>query len=354
MPDALDTLVRKVNKSLGEGTLIRGSDLLEAPPRLTSGSLAIDLMLGGGWPVNCWTELVGDPSSGKSLIAMKTIAACQERDPTFQCLWVGAEPFVPEWAKSCGLDMKRTMVVNTRIMEEAYEVIIDAIDQRLVDAVVIDSLSALTPKEENEKAIDDFTVGLGARLTNKFMRKSGSVQRRSMVEPDRPCLGIIISQWREKVGISWGDNRTTPYGRGKDFHYMIRVEVRRDDWLTHGSGDNKIRVGMTMKARSVKNKTAPPQRMATVDFYWQQVPGFNAGDYDTMKEIANIAMAFDVVERAGAYYRFNGRQWQGKEAFVADLRSEVDLRREIEAMIRNPTTPLAPPVTATRRRIKRG
>jgi len=346
----LDTLVKKVNKDLGEGTLIKGSDLADAPPRVPSGSLAIDLMLGGGWPLNCWSELVGEPSSGKSVIAAKTIAAAQALNPDFQCLWVAAEPFEAKWAAACGVDLSRTTLVNTRIMEEAYQVCIDAIDGRLVDAVVIDSLSALTPKEEDDKAIDELTVGLGARLTNKFMRKSGTVQRRSLVDnTDRPCLGLIISQFRDKVGVSWGDTRTTPYGRGKEFHYMIRVEVRRDDWIEH----DKHKVGMVMKARTVKNKTAPPQRLSTVDFYWEQAPGFDAGDYDLIKEIANIAMALDVVERAGAYYRFNGRQWQGKDAFLGDLRSEVDLRKEVEAVVRNPTI-TAMPVVPTRRRMKHG
>ena len=352
--NALDALVRKVNKDLGEGTLIKGSDLVEAPARLTSGSLALDLALGGGWSLNCWVELVGEPSSGKSLIAMKTIAAAQERNPKFTALWVAAEPLVHDWATTCGMDMSRTLVLNTRIMEEAYQVIVDSIDDRLVDAVVVDSLSALTPKDEDEKAMDEWTQGLGARLTNKFMRKTGTAQRRSLVDPeDRPCLGIIISQFREKIGVSWGDNRTTPYGRGKEFHYMIRLEVRRDEWIVLGA--DKTKVGMTLKARTIKNKTAPPQRLATVDFYWQTIPGFEAGDYDIIKELANIAMAFDLVERAGSYYRFNGRQWQGKEGFLADLRSEVDLRQEIEGLIRNPTTPLSQPIKqTTRRRLKRG
>lgn len=353
----IDTLVRKVNKDLGEGTLLRGSDIAESPPRLTSGSLAIDLMLGGGWPVNCWTELVGDPSSGKSLIAMKTLAANMATDKKFTALWVASEPYVPEWAVTCGMDPARTIVVNTRIMEEAYQIVLDALNQRLMDAVVIDSLSALTPKEEDEKDIDELAVALGARLTNKFMRKSGTAQRRSLVDPDRPCLGIIISQWREKVGGGMWDNRTTPYGRGKEFHYMIRAEVRRSDWIERGSGEKKVRVGMTLQSRTVKNKTAPPQRVAAVDFYWQTVPGFEAGDYDSIKELSNIALAFNVVPLSGSYYSFNGRQWHGKDAFLADLRSEVDLRREIEAMVRNPTTPLGvPPVPASapRRKMKRG
>jgi recombination protein RecA len=184
------------------------------------------------------------------------------------------------------------------------------------------------------------------------------VQRRSLSEPDRDCLGLIISQWREKVGVLWGDNKTTPYGRGKEFHYMVRVETRRDDWVTRG--DRKV--GITLKARTVKNKTAPPQRVAQVDFYWEDVLSpeglvqFHAGDYDTVKEVSNIAMALDVVTRRGAFYYYGEQSWQGKEGFLEQLREEPALLDEIKALVLHQTTgaPLPPTVSqpkTTRRRL---
>jgi recombination protein RecA len=191
----------------------------------------------------------------------------------------------------------------------------------------------------------DWQVGLGARLTNKFMRKAAAAQRRSLSEPDRDCLAIIISQWREKVGVMWGDNRTTPYGRGKEFHYVDRVETRRDDWLSH----HEQKVGFTMKARTVKNKTAPPQRVAVVDFYFDDVISpegqilHRAGEYDRIKEVSNLAMAYDVIEQRGSFYNYGGQQWHGKEGFLQALRDDLEFSAEIERAVISAVTGVQSP-----------
>jgi recombination protein RecA len=336
MPDAsLDTVLTRVNKALGTGTLIRGSDLKNHQiPRVTSGSIAIDLALGGGWPLNCWSELLGEPSHGKTVIALKTIAAAQESyrriHKRFHTLWIAAEPFVSAWAEQCNVNLDDVIVADTRVMEDAYQIVCEMLDSRLVDAVVIDSLSSLTPTEEDDKAMDEWQMGLGARLTGKFMRKSSVAQRRSLTEPDRPCLGIIISQWREKIGVMYGDNRVSPNGRAKEFFFMVRVEVRRDEWL----GTDKHRVGQTFKARVIKNKTAPPQRGALVDFYWEDYGTHKAGTYDTGKQLANIGMDVGVVELHGSYYKFGGKQWQGKEKFWAAVDADELLQHQLAREIR--------------------
>jgi recombination protein RecA len=328
---SIDTVVASVNKRLGDGTLIRGSDLRNhVVPRVTSGSLALDIALGGGWPLNCWNEIQGEPSNGKSVIALKTIAANQAVDKKYHCLWIAAEPFVTPWAIACGVDMDRMMVADTCVMEEAYQICIEMLDQRVIDALVIDSLSALTPTEEDEKTMDEMQVALGARVTGKFMRKSGVAQRRSLTAYDRPCLCLIISQWREKVGVQWGDNRITPYGRAKEFFYMIRGEVRRDEFL----GTDKHRVGLSFKVRITKNKTAPPQRQAAMDFYWEDHERHTAGSYDVGKQVANIAVDLDVVELAGSVYRFDGRSWRGKEQFYAAIDEDAKLQAQIDQEVR--------------------
>jgi recombination protein RecA len=208
-------------------------------------------------------------------------------------------------------------------MEEAYQIVIDTLDARAVDAVVIDSLPALVPGEEDTKTMEQFAVGLGARLTGKFMRKSSKAQKRSLVEDERNCLGLIINQWREKIGIVYGDPRTTPGGKAKNFHYFTRVEVARDEWLEV----DKKKVGLAIKARTIKNKTAPPQRVGVVDFYFDDNSPFHKGDYDTVKEVFSLAVASDLVERRGAYYEYQGNRWQGKEAVLASLREEPELAK---------------------------
>jgi recombination protein RecA len=328
---SIDSVVAAVNKRLGDGTLLKGHDLRHhVLPRVSSGSLALDIALGGGWPLNCWNEIQGEPSNGKSVLALKTIAANQAVDNSYTALWIAAEPFVTPWAIACGVDMDRMIVADTRVMEEAYQIAIEMLDDRHIDALVIDSLSALTPIEEDEKAMDDMQVALGARITGKFMRKSSVAQRRSLTQPDRNCLCLIISQWREKVGVMYGDNRITPYGRAKEFFYMIRGEVRRDEFI----GPDKHRVGLALKVRITKNKTAPPQRMATLDFYWEDHERHRAGDFDVGKQVANIAMDLDVVELNGSMYAFGGQKWRGKEQFFTAIEEDAKLQRDLEQEVR--------------------
>lgn len=323
--DSIESIVSSLSKKYGNGLLMKGSEIRETVPRITTGVLAYDLMLGGGWPVNQWSEIIGDESSGKTAIAYKTIASNQALDPNYTALWVAAEDFVPEYAAAIGVDLDRLWVVENNVMEEVYDLVIRVLDNRAVDCIVIDSLPALVPSDEADKAMEEFTVGLGARLTGKFLRKSGKSQKRSLVEEDRGCTGLIINQWRQKIGVMYGDNRTTPGGLAKNFHYFVRVEVRRDEWLS--VKDEKV--GQTIKARTVKNKTYRPQQSAVVDFYFADSNGFHFGDFDTVKDIVNICIAIEVITRGGAYYSFEGQKWQGKDALVLAVREDLDLQEKL-------------------------
>ena len=327
--ESIDEIVKSINKQHGEDIIVKGSRVTEELPRITTGILAFDMMLGGGWPVNQWSEIVGDESSGKTAIAYKTIAANQAKDPDWIALWVAAEEYVPEYAEAIGVDLDRLWVVETNIMESAYDLIVRAMDNRAVDCVVLDSLPALVPETEYEKSMDEFTVGLGARLTGKFFRKSAKAQRRSLVHEDRGCTGLIVNQWRQKLGVMWGDPRTTPGGLAKNFSYFTRVEVKKDEWLKEG----KVTVGQTIKGRTIKNKTYRPQQQAVVDFYFADSGGLHMGDFDTIKDMVNIAIAYEVITRAGAFYSYQGEKWQGKdrvlEALRADLGAQEALRAEL-------------------------
>lgn len=321
--ESLTSIISSINKKYGENTLIKGSQIAEKVKRVTSGVLAYDLMLGGGWPVNQWSEIIGEESSGKTALAYKTIAANQAIDPNFTALWIAAEAYVPQYAKAIGVDLDRLWVVETNIMEQVYNLIIKSLDNRAVDMIVIDSLPSLVPDDEMERAMEEFTVGLGARLTGKFFRKSGKAQRRSLVdEDDRPCTGLVINQWREKIGVMWGDNRTTPGGKAKNFHYFVRVEVKRDEWLK----EKDEVVGQTIKARTIKNKTYKPQQSAVVDFYFTQSQHFLFGSFDTIKDIVNIGIAVNLIERAGPYYSYMNQKWQGKDALIQGVREDMTIQ----------------------------
>ena len=319
-----------INKKMGSDTIVLGSEITQGGGRLTTGSLAVDVALGGGWPVNQWHEIIGEASNGKTALALKTIAANQQRDPNFVTVWVAAEEWVAAYAEMCGVDTSRVYVVATNIMEEAYEAVIQIAESKAVDCIVIDSLPALVPTSEDEKEMEESTVGRGALLTNKFFRKVGKASKRSLVEPERPFIGIIINQWRSKIGVMYGDPRTTPGGLGKDYAFFTRMEVRRDEWIEAGTGQDKRRVGQSIKVRVLKNKSAPPSQTAVVDFYFAPGGGLLPGEFDTAKEIMSIGILNKVITRAGAYYRYADRQWMGQDAMIASIREEIDLQEALE------------------------
>lgn len=323
--ESLNSIINAMNKKYGDGAIVKGSEVRELMPRITTGILAYDLMLGGGWPANQWSEIIGEESSGKTALAYKTIAANQAIDPDFTALWIAAEEYVPDYAKSIGVDLDRLWVVESNIMEQVYDLVIKTLDNRAVDMIVIDSLPALVPSDESEKMMEEFTVGLGARLTGKFFRKSSKSQKRSLIHDERQCTGIMINQWREKIGVMWGDNRTTPGGKAKNFHYFCRVEVKRDEWIK--AKDETV--GQTIKARTMKNKTYRPQQVAVVDYYFAETTGFNRGDFDTTKDVVNIAIAYELITRAGAYYSYGEQKWQGKDGVLQAVREDAELRDKI-------------------------
>jgi recombination protein RecA len=324
-------LAARLSKELKEESLIiTGADIRQQViPRIPSGLLSLDVALGGGWPLNQWHEVIGDESSGKTATVLHTIAANQALNPKWEVLWIAAEEFVPEYAAKLGCDLDRIYVVDTNIQEKAFNIVLEYIDERAVDCVVIDSLPQLIPSQEGEDSIEDWQVGLAARMNGKFFRKARKVGRRSLVIEDRPIIGFMINQWRVKVG-GWAprgqDPKTSPGGKGKDFAYFVRLEVRKDEWLDNGmTGQAKEWVGQTIKYYTIKNKSAPPHRTSTADFYFADWEEYHSGEFDRVKDVFSTALLTGVMERRGAYFLFGEEQWQGRPATHDALRKNSDL-----------------------------
>lgn len=332
MNPELVALAAKINKRLGEGTVVLANEM--APiRRMTTGSLAFDVILGGGWPLNQWVELVGESSHGKTAVALKTISANQAKDPEFTAVWVASEPFSAQYAELCGVDLSRVMLVETNSMEDAFDSVLAFCDSKAVDLIVIDSLPALVPSAEDEKSMEEATVGRSALLVNKFFRKVGKATKRAIDGTERPVLGLMINQYRMKIGVMHGDPRTTPGGEGKNYHFAVRAEIKRDEWIEAGSGQEKRRIGQTIRMRTIKNKTAPPQASAFVDFYFDDGGVVAKGDYDYGKEIVALAVLNGVVERKGAWFYYGERKWQGANGLVDSIREEIDLREDLERQV---------------------
>jgi recombination protein RecA len=332
--DEVDALIAQINRRAKEEIVVRGARLRQVTfQRCTTGSLVFDLMLGGGWPLNCWNEIIGPESSGKTALTIKTIAAAQQADPKHHTAWVASEDFYPEWAELLGINMDQMTFITTNVMELAYDAVLELMTERAVDAIVIDSYPALVPSEEGDKSMLEMTVGRGAYLTNKFMRKSYAAMRRSLIDDDRPCLGLFINQWRDRIGVfGYGDPRITPGGKGKNYSFLTRVDVSREEWLTTGS---KVKVGQAIKCRTLKNKTAPPQRTGTVDFYFDDGGPAPKGQYDTIKQATVVALEADIIERKGAWYSFGVHKWQGEKAVVAAMQSDPLLVAAIAQEVRH-------------------
>jgi len=327
-------IMAAINKRIGTATVVIGSDIRgDLIRKIPTGSTTFDYILGGGFPANQWNELIGEASHGKTAVALKCIAANQKLNPNHTTVWVAAEQWVPDYADMCGVDVSRVIVIETNVMEEAYQAVIDFAESKAVDAIVIDSLPALVPAPEAARNMDELTIGKGALLTNKFFRVVGSAMKRSLVEDERPVLGLIINQYRMKIGVMHGDPRTTPGGEGKNYAFFTRSEIRRDEWIETGTGVNKVRVGQRVKIRTIKNKVAPPQRVAYVDFYFQDHSIYSAGDYDFAKEVAALALVKGVVDRRGGWISYGDRKWQGQESLVASIREEVDLYEELRGHV---------------------
>ena len=334
MNDEAKKVMALLNKKFGDNVVVLASDIRsDLIPRISSGSTTLDYVLGGGFPGNQWNELIGEPSHGKTALALKTIAANQSLNPEHTTVWVAAEQWVPEYAAMCGVDTTRVIVIETSIMEEAYQAVIQFAESKSVDAIVIDSLPALSPAPEMEKDMSQATVGRGALLTNKFFRVVGTAMKRSLIEDERPVLGLIINQYRMKIGVMHGDPRTTPGGEGKNYAFFTRCEVKRDEWIEIGSGNNKVRVGQRIKVRTLKNKTAPPQRVAYFDFYFAEGGDCAPGEFDFAKEVASLAVVKGIIERKGGWYYYGERKWQGIEPVIASIREEVDLKEVIQKLV---------------------
>ena len=323
-------------------TVSTGSEVVN-PGRVPTGSLSLDIALGGGWPAGQWSEIIGDPSNGKSAVCLKTIAHNQAVNPEFVAVWVAAEPWFPEWAETVGIDNDRVIVIQTTVMEEAYDAVIELATTKAVDLIVIDSLPAMVSMAEDDKTMEEFTVGRGAMQTNKFFRKISRALMRD--EGEKQCACILINQFRMKIGVMHGDPRTTPGGMGKDYAMSVRVEVKRVDWIEKGKGTAKRKIGLGLRAQTIKNKTAPPQQTAFMDFYVDEGGPVSAGSYDTGKEIWAQGVVHGIVERRGAWYYFTEnneltggkdveRKWQGEDAMLDSLREEPLLAEQLDRQVR--------------------
>jgi len=315
---ALKTTVAQIEKQFGEGAIMAlGEDHNKRIEGILTGSLSLDLALGGqGIPRGRIIEVFGPESSGKTTLALHVVAQAQKAGGI--AAFVDAEHALdPSWAKKLGVELEGLLVSQPTSGEEAMHITEMLIRSNAVDVIVVDSVAALVPQKELDGEIGDSHVGLQARLMSQSMRKlTGAIARSKTAV-------IFINQIREKIGVMFGSPETTPGGRALKFYSSCRIDVRRVGQLK----DGEEAVGQRVKAKVVKNKVAPPFRVAEFDMMHTDGISYEG-------DILDLAMAHKLVTKAGAWFRYGDEQLgQGRERVRALLRENTKLTEELRKKI---------------------
>ncbi|HEV2969199.1 MAG TPA: recombinase RecA [Pirellulales bacterium] len=323
---ALKNAVAQIEKQYGEGSIMPLGTGMNGPiAGIPTGSLSLDMALGGvGVPKGRIIEIFGPESSGKTTLALHVIARAQKADGI--AAFIDAEHALdPSWAKKLGVELETLLVSQPGSGEEAMHITEMLIRSNAVDVIVIDSVAALVPQKELDGDMGDSHVGLQARLMSQAMRKlTGAISK------SKTCV-IFINQIREKIGVMFGSPETTPGGRALKFYSSCRIDVRRIGQLKEGEEV----VGQRVRAKVVKNKVAPPFRVAEFDMMHSDGISYEG-------DVLDLAMVQKIVVRSGTWFRYGDLQLgQGRERVRAYLREHPELTEELRTKIMESGAPAA-------------
>lgn len=314
----LKTAVQQIEKQFGDGSIMSlTNDGTSRIRGISTGSLALDIALGGqGLPCGRIIEVYGPESSGKTTLALHTIAEAQKKGGI--AAFIDAEhAFDPIWAKKLGVELDTLLVSQPNSGEEAMQICEMLVKSNSVEIIVIDSVAALVPKQELEGEIGQSHVGLQARLMSQSMRKlTGAIAK------SKTCT-VFINQIREKIGVMFGSPETTPGGRALKFYSSCRIDVRRIGALK----DADEVVGQRVKCKIVKNKVAPPFRIAEFDMMHKDGISFEG-------DVLDLGVAHQIVKKSGAWFKYGATHiGQGKEKARNYLIENPDVAHEIREKI---------------------
>ena len=315
----LENVLADLEKQFGKGAVMRLGDNHHAKVEVvSSGSLSLDIALGaGGYPKGRIIEIFGPESSGKTTFALHAIAEVQKLGG--RAAFIDAEHALdPIYAKNLGVDINNLLLAQPDTGEQALEICEALVRSDAISIVVIDSVAALVPQAEFDGEMGDSHVGLQARLMSQALRKlSGTINKTK-------TIAIFINQLREKVGVMFGNPETTPGGRALKFYSSIRLDVRKSEAIKIGDSI----IGNKTNIKVVKNKIAPPFRLATVDIMYGE-------GVSKEGEIIDLGVDANILEKSGSWFSYKGEKLgQGKENVKALLKSNLKLRDEIEKQIR--------------------
>lgn len=318
---ALAAALAQIERSFGKGSIMKmdGSHTDENLEVISTGSLGLDLALGvGGLPRGRIVEIYGPESSGKTTLCLEAIAQCQKGGGT--CAFIDAEnAFDPIYARKLGVKVEELLVSQPDTGEQALEICDMLVRSGGVDMVVVDSVAALVPKAEIEGEMGDSHVGLQARLMSQALRKlTGNIKKTN-------TLVIFINQIRMKIGVMFGNPETTTGGNALKFYSSVRLDIRKIGQIK--KGDDVI--GNETRVKVIKNKVAPPFKQAEFDILYGEGVSWEG-------ELIDIGVKLGIVEKAGAWYSYNGSKiGQGKDNVRQWLKDNPEIANEINLKIRN-------------------
>ena len=317
---ALEHALADLDKQFGKGAVIKmGSEAIAKDiPVIHTGCLTLDAALGvGGIPRGRIVEIFGPESSGKTTVALHVVAEAQKAGGI--AAFVDAEHALdPAYAKKLGVNIDELYVSQPDTGEQALEITEALVRSGALDVVVIDSVAALVPKAEIDGEMGDSFVGLQARLMSQALRKLTGIINKT------GCVAIFINQLREKVGVMYGNPETTPGGRALKFYSSVRLDVRKAEPLKNGSEV----IGNRTKVKVVKNKVAPPFRIAEFDIIYGE-------GISTDGTLLDLAVEMDIVHKSGAFFSYNDQRLaQGRDNARKYLKEHPELAAEIEAKVR--------------------
>ena len=316
---ALKLTLDKLDKTYGKGSVMKlGDQTVEKVESISSGSIGLDIALGvGGYPKGRVVEIYGPESSGKTTLTLHAIAECQKAGGI--AAFIDAEhAFDRFYAEKLGVDLGELVISQPDNGEQALEIADNLIRSGAVDALVIDSVAALTPKSEIEGEMGDSKMGLHARLMSQALRKlTASISKTN-------CTVFFINQLREKIGVMFGNPETTTGGNALKFYASVRIDIRRSTQLKDTEGGvlgNKTRV------KIVKNKVAPPFKTAEFDIMYGE-------GISKIGEIIDIGVEKDIIEKSGSWFSYGGSKLgQGRDSVKSILKDNPELMEELEQKI---------------------
>ena len=316
---ALETAISQIEKNFGKGTVMRLGDRPEMNvDAIPTGSLALDAALGiGGVPKGRIIEIYGPESSGKTTLALHILAETQKMGG--EVAFVDAEHALdPVYAAALGVDTDNMLVSQPDTGEQALEITDALVRSGAVDAIVVDSVAALVPKQEIEGEMGDTFVGLQARLMSQALRKlAGTISKTN-------CVVIFINQLRMKIGVMYGNPETTTGGNALKFYSSVRLDVRRVESIKEGGNV----IGNKTRVKVVKNKVAPPFREAIFDIMYGQ-------GISKWGELVDLAVQMEIVQKSGSWFSMGDeRIGQGKDSVKNFLLDNPDIAEQVEAQVR--------------------